>query len=97
MRGANEAIAGRLNEHFPLYVWQTGSGTQTNMNINEVLANQAIQLLGGVIGSKGPVHPNDDVCGYPFVTAPITGAEPALPGPQWCRAERSPRRRPPGP
>lgn len=61
VRAADEAIAGNLDEHFPLYVWQTGSGTQTNMNINEVLANRAIQLLGGEIGSKSPVHPNDDV------------------------------------
>jgi fumarate hydratase class II len=58
---AEEAIAGKLDEHFPLYVWQTGSGTQTNMNVNEVLANRAIQLLGGAIGSKSPIHPNDDV------------------------------------
>ena len=61
VRAADEVIAGRLDEHFPLYVWQTGSGTQSNMNINEVLSNRAIQLLGGEIGSKQPVHPNDDV------------------------------------
>jgi fumarate hydratase, class II len=61
IRAADEAIAGKLDEHFPLYVWQTGSGTQSNMNVNEVLANRAIQLLGGEIGSKSPVHPNDDV------------------------------------
>jgi fumarate hydratase, class II len=60
-RAADEAIAGALDDHFPLYVWQTGSGTQSNMNLNEVLANRAIQLLGGTIGSKSPVHPNDDV------------------------------------
>jgi fumarate hydratase, class II len=60
-RAADEAIAGKLDEHFPLYVWQTGSGTQSNMNVNEVLSNRAIQLLGGEIGSKAPVHPNDDV------------------------------------
>src|ERR1700722_9859504 len=58
---ADEAIAGKLDEHFPLYVWQTGSGTQSNMNVNEVLSNRANQLLGGAIGSKVPVHPNDDV------------------------------------
>jgi fumarate hydratase class II len=58
---ADEAIAGKLDEHFPLYVWQTGSGTQSNMNVNEVLSNRAIQLLDGKIGSKLPVHPNDDV------------------------------------
>lgn len=61
VRAADEASAGLLDDHFPLYVWQTGSGTQTNMNLNEVLANRAIQLLGGAIGSKIPVHPNDDV------------------------------------
>src|SRR5882724_6022672 len=61
VRAADEAIAGELDEHFPLYVWQTGSGTQSNMNVNEVLSNRAIQLLGGKIGSKAPVHPNDDV------------------------------------
>ena len=61
VRAANEAIAGELDDHFPLYVWQTGSGTQSNMNVNEVLSNRAIQLLGGEIGSKAPVHPNDDV------------------------------------
>jgi fumarate hydratase class II len=61
IRAADEAIAGRLDDHFPLYVWQTGSGTQSNMNVNEVLSNRAIQLLGGEIGSKSPVHPNDDV------------------------------------
>jgi len=58
---ADEAIAGKLDDHFPLYVWQTGSGTQSNMNVNEVLSNRANQLLGGAIGSKVPVHPNDDV------------------------------------
>src|SRR5689334_19046724 len=60
-RAADEVIAGKLDDHFPLYVWQTGSGTQSNMNINEVIANRAIQLLGGEIGSKSLVHPNDDV------------------------------------
>jgi fumarate hydratase class II len=61
LHAADEAIAGKLDDHFPLFVWQTGSGTQSNMNVNEVLSNRAIQLLGGVIGSKEPVHPNDDV------------------------------------
>src|SRR5271165_3891592 len=61
VRAADDAIAGKLDESFPLYVWQTGSGTQSNMNVNEVLSNRAIQLLGGTIGSKKPVHPNDDV------------------------------------
>ncbi|WP_328321513.1 class II fumarate hydratase [Kribbella sp. NBC_00382] len=61
VRAADEAIAGQLDDHFPLYVWQTGSGTQSNMNVNEVLANRAIQLLGGELGSQQPVGPNDDV------------------------------------
>ena len=54
-------ISGELNDNFPLVVWQTGSGTQTNMNVNEVIANKAIELAGGVLGSKNPIHPNDDV------------------------------------
>jgi len=58
---ADEVIAGQLDDHFPLVVWQTGSGTQSNMNANEVIANRAIQLLGGELGSKDPVHPNDHV------------------------------------
>ena len=57
VRAADEVIAGKLDEHFPLYVWQTGSGTQSNMNLNEVISNRAIQLLGGELGSKRPVHP----------------------------------------
>ena len=61
VRAADEVIAGKLNDHFPLVVWQTGSGTQTNMNVNEVIANRAIQLAGGKMGSKKPLHPNDDV------------------------------------
>ncbi|CAM4337266.1 class II fumarate hydratase [Kerstersia similis] len=61
VQAAEEAITGKLDDHFPLYVWQTGSGTQSNMNVNEVLSNRAIQLLGGELGSKVPVHPNDDV------------------------------------
>jgi fumarate hydratase, class II len=61
IRAADEAIAGKLDAHFPLYVWQTGSGTQSNMNVNEVLSNRAIQLLGGTLGSQHPVGPNDDV------------------------------------
>src|SRR5690606_23765792 len=56
-----EVIAGQLDEHFPLVVWQTGSGTQSNMNANEVIANRAMQILGGTVGSKDPVHPNDHV------------------------------------
>jgi fumarate hydratase class II len=57
----DEIIAGKLADHFPLHVWQTGSGTQTNMNVNEVIANRAIELCGGVLGSKDPIHPNDHV------------------------------------
>ncbi|MEA2203310.1 MAG: fumarate hydratase, class [Blastocatellia bacterium] len=57
----DEVIAGKLDDHFPLRVWQTGSGTQTNMNANEVISNRAIELAGGVLGSKQPIHPNDDV------------------------------------
>src|SRR5437016_4046676 len=61
VQAADEVIAGRLDDHFPLVVFQTGSGTQTNMNANEVISNRAIELAGGVMGSKKPVHPNDDV------------------------------------
>jgi fumarate hydratase class II len=61
VRAADEVIEGKLDAHFPLVVWQTGSGTQSNMNANEVIANRAIELAGGVMGSKKPVHPNDDV------------------------------------
>ena len=60
-RAAGEVYAGTLDEHLVLSVWQTGSGTQTNMNVNEVIANRAIQLADGVLGSKSPVHPNDHV------------------------------------
>ena len=61
MRASEEVIKGKLDEHFPLKVWQTGSGTQTNMNVNEVIANRAIEMMGGKLGSKKPVHPNDHV------------------------------------
>ena len=61
MAAADEILAGGLDDHFPLYVWQTGSGTQTNMNVNEVISNRAIELAGGELGSKVPVHPNDHV------------------------------------
>jgi fumarate hydratase class II len=61
VRAADEVIAGKLDDHFPLRVWQTGSGTQTNMNANEVISNRAIELAGGVLGSKQPIHPNDHV------------------------------------
>lgn len=61
VKAADEVIDGKLTEHFPLVVWQTGSGTQTNMNTNEVISNRAIELAGGEMGSKKPIHPNDDV------------------------------------
>jgi fumarate hydratase, class II len=61
VKAADEVIDGKLNDHFPLVVWQTGSGTQTNMNTNEVISNRAIEMAGGKLGSKNPVHPNDDV------------------------------------
>lgn len=61
VKAADEVIAGQLNDHFPLHVWQTGSGTQSNMNSNEVIANRAIEMAGGTLGSKDPVHPNDHV------------------------------------
>jgi fumarate hydratase class II len=61
VKASEEVINGKLDEHFPLKVWQTGSGTQTNMNVNEVIANRAIQMMGGKLGTKKPVHPNDHV------------------------------------
>lgn len=61
IRAADEIIAGKLADQFPLRIWQTGSGTQTNMNVNEVISNRAIEMAGGVMGSKTPIHPNDDV------------------------------------
>ncbi len=61
VKASQEVIDGKLNEHFPLVVWQTGSGTQSNMNANEVISNRAIETLGGTMGSKKPVHPNDHV------------------------------------
>jgi len=61
IRASEEVARGKLDKHFPLKVWQTGSGTQTNMNVNEVIANRAIQMMGGKLGSKKPVHPNDHV------------------------------------
>ncbi len=60
-KAADEVIAGKLDDHFPLHIWQTGSGTQSNMNANEVISNRAIEIAGGVLGSKKPIHPNDDV------------------------------------
>src|SRR5438876_6642446 len=61
VQACDEVIEGKLDEHFPLRVWQTGSGTQTNMNANEVISNRAIEIAGGAMGSKKPIHPNDDV------------------------------------
>src|SRR5262245_54933804 len=61
VKAADEVIEGKLDEHFPLFVWQTGSGTQTNMNANEVISNRAIEMAGGEMGSKKPIHPNDHV------------------------------------
>ena len=61
VKSADEVIAGKLDDNFPLYVWQTGSGTQSNMNVNEVISNRSIQIVGGTIGSQEPVHPNDHV------------------------------------
>src|ERR1700719_2816386 len=61
VQAADEVIAGKLDDQFPLRIWQTGSGRQTNMNVNEVISNRAIELAGGALGSKKPIHPNDDV------------------------------------
>src|ERR1700689_4883897 len=61
VQAADEVIAGQLDDQFPLRIWQTGSGTQTNMNVNEVISNRAIEIAGGKMGSKKPIHPNDDV------------------------------------
>src|SRR5690348_15033567 len=61
VQAADEVISGKLDAHFPLRIWQTGSGTQTNMNVNEVISNRAIEISGGAMGSKKPIHPNDDV------------------------------------
>ncbi len=61
VQASDEVISGKLASHFPLHIWQTGSGTQTNMNVNEVIANRAIEIAGGVLGSKDPIHPNDHV------------------------------------
>ena len=73
VKAADEVIAGKLDKHFPLHVWQTGSGTQTNMNANEVISNRAIEMAGGKLGSKDPIHPNDHVgrilCRQPLVLA----------------------------
>src|SRR6188474_55228 len=60
-QAADEVVSGKVDDHFPLVIWQTGSGTQTNMNANEVISNRAIEISGGAMGSKKPIHPNDDV------------------------------------
>ncbi len=87
VRAAEETEAGKLDAHYPLYVWQTGSGTQSNMNVNEVLSNRAIQLLGGTLGSQEPVAPNDDVNMGQSSNDTFPTARP------WCRSwRRSPRR-----
>src|SRR5215510_12264240 len=83
VQACDEVIAGKLDEHFPLRVWQTGSGTQTNMNGIEVISNRAIELAGGVMGSKKPIHPNDDVnmsqsSNYTFPTAMYIAAAEQL-------------------
>ncbi len=77
IQAADEVIAGKLDDHFPLVVWQTGSGTQSNMNANEVIGNRAIELLGGQMGSKKPVHPSRPTTPFP---PPCT----------WPRSARSP-------
>ncbi len=61
VKASDEIIAGKLDNHFPLHVWMTGSGTQSNMNINEVISNRAIELAGGIMGTKNPIHPNDHI------------------------------------
>ena len=106
VRAADEVIAGRLDDHFPLVVWQTGSGTQTNMNANEVIANRATEILGGELGSR-LVHPNDDVnrsqsSNDTFPTAMHIAAveqlrRPSVPGGSAASGTRSPGRpTPPG-
>ena len=104
---ADEVIDGKLDDHFPLYVWQTGSGTQTNMNVNEVISNRAIEMAGGELGSKTPVHPNDHVnmsqsSNDTFPTAMHIAAAMAIRAAAACRrsarsATRSTRRPPSSP
>jgi fumarate hydratase class II len=80
---AQEVIDGKLNDHFPLVVWQTGSGTQSNMNANEVISNRAIEMLGGEMGSKKPVHPND------HATCPSRPTTPSPPPCTWPAPKKS--------
>ena len=75
VQAADEVIAGKLNDQFPLRIWQTGSGTQTNMNVNEVISNRAIEIAGGEMGSKKPVHPNDHVNYVAVVERHISGGD----------------------
>jgi hypothetical protein len=101
---AQEVIDGKLDDHFPLVVWQTGSGTQSNMNANEVISNRAIEMLGGEMGSKKPVHPNDHVQHEPvsndtFPTAmhiacAEDGGAPLLPALKSCARRWTARQRP---
>ena len=79
-RVCDEVISGKLDAEFPLYVWQTGSGTQSNMNVNEVISNRCIQLVGGTLGSQEPVHPNDHV---------NMGQCPTTPSPPRCTSPRT--------
>lgn len=99
---ADEVIAGELDEHFALVAWQTGSGTHTNMNANEVIANRGIERLGGTLGSKNPLHPNDDVNRSQSsndvipTAAHVAAAERSAPSlGRWRTAPRASRRRAP--
>ena len=102
-QAAHEVVAGKLDDHFPLVVWQTGSGTQSNMNANEVISNRAIEMLGGELGSKQPVHPNDHVnmCQssndtFPtamHIAAAMRVRDVMLPGAAQAARRRSPTRR----
>ena len=83
VKAADEVISGALDDHFPLVVFQTGSGTQTNMNANEVISNRAIELAGGEMGSKNPIHPNDHV-NRPVLGSPDTALADEFP--DWRRA-----------
>lgn len=92
-QAADEVIAGKLDDHFPLVVWQTGSGTQSNMNVNEVISNRAIEIAGGKLGSKEPVHPNDHVnksqsSNDTFPTAMHIAAVEAIEGYLFPRADK---------
>ena len=92
VRAAQEIIDGKLDGNFPLVVWQTGSGTQTNMNANEVIANRAIEMLGGEMGSKSPVHPNDMSTKVSRQTIPFRRPCTSRPSPKSTGAAARPRR-----